>query len=317
MILKFLKSKYDALTSALKKTRSKFADRLHALFSTPIDESKLEELEAIFYEADLGVKLSHELIQKTRSLLRKKQNLSSDEVLHFLEQELVSDLLPFDYSMHQAPVGELSVMLVVGANGQGKTTAIAKLASAYTEQGKKVLLAAGDTFRAGAQEQLSHWAQKIGCDIVTGNYKSDPAAVVFDAIQAAHARSTDILLIDTAGRLENKTHLMQELEKIKRSCQKLNPSYPHETLLVLDATMGQHALSYAKTFSEFTPLTGMILTKMDGTTKGGAALYLQKELKIPIKCIGTGEGAKDMAPFDPKRFVHALFFEDSSSQKMD
>lgn len=309
MILKFLKSKYEALTSSLKKTRNKFADKLRALFSTPIDESKLEELEAIFYEADLGVKLSKELIQKTRALLQKKNELTADEILHFLEQELTNDLLPFDFSLKLTP-GATTVILVVGANGQGKTTAIAKLASLYKEEGKKVLVAAGDTFRAGAQEQLRLWAERIGCDIVSGNYKSDPAAVTFDAIQAAHARSIDVLLIDTAGRLENKTHLMKELEKIKRSCQKFNPAYPHETLLVLDATMGQHSLPYAKTFSEFTPLSGIILTKMDGTTKGGAALYLQKELNIPVKFVGTGETAKDIAPFDPKRFVHALFFDD-------
>lgn len=310
MILKFLKSKYEAIATSLRKTRNRLIDRLTEFFSTPIDESRLEDLEVIFYEADLGVKLTQELIQKTKSLLRKKENITSQEILHFLEQELIGELLPFNYSMKMAPQGQTTVILVVGANGQGKTTAIAKLASAYKDEGKKVLLAAGDTFRAGAQEQLAHWAERIGCEIVTGNYKSDPAAVTFDAIKAAQARGIDVLLIDTAGRLENKTHLMHELEKIKRSCQKFHQHYPHETLLVLDATMGQHALSYAKTFAEFTPLSGIILTKMDGTTKGGAALYLQKELKIPVKFIGTGETAKDIAPFDPKTFVHALFFED-------
>jgi fused signal recognition particle receptor len=198
----------------------------------------------------------------------------------------------------------------VGVNGNGKTTSVAKLCNKLLGEKKKVILAAADTFRAGAQEQLAIWAERLGVDLVSGAYKSDPAACAYDAFQAACARGADFLIIDTAGRLENKTHLMRELEKIKKSLQKIRPDTPQETLLVLDATVGQNGLENAKTFSTYTPLTGLILTKMDGTAKGGGALVIQKELGIPIKFIGTGEGVDDFLSFDAKAFAHSLFFDE-------
>ncbi len=313
MVLQFLKSGYQAIKSALKKTRDRFADRLHTLFSRKIDEALLEELEVIFYEADLGVKTAQELTKKTKEFARKNPEAKAPEILSFLERELVAILKheSHDYSLKTTKVaGEPTVVLVVGTNGNGKTTFIAKLANLLINDGKKVLLAAGDTFRAGAQEQLGIWAKKLGIEIISGNYNADPAAVVFDALQAAKARGSDYVLIDTAGRLENKTHLMKELEKIKRSIQKFVPDAPHETLLVLDATIGQNGLQYAKTFREFTPLSGLVLTKLDGTAKGGTAIAIQKELGIPIKFLGTGEGVEDLSLFEPEAFVHSLFFAD-------
>lgn len=199
-----------------------------------------------------------------------------------------------------------TVILVVGVNGNGKTTSIAKLAKLLKEDEARVLLAGADTFRAGAQEQLAIWANRLGVDIVAANYKSDPAAVAFDAISKALAKGYDYVIIDTAGRLENKTHLMKELEKIRRSCQKLVPEAPHETLLVMDATVGQNGLTQAKAFHEATPLTGIILTKLDGTAKGGTAFGIQRALKIPIKFISTGETVDDFAIFEPSSFVEAL-----------
>jgi fused signal recognition particle receptor len=311
MVLKFLKSSFDAIKTALKKTRDRFADRLRHLFSGQVNEEMLEELEMAFYEADLGVKTAKELTLKTESFLRKNKTATSDDTLTFLENELVSCLAPFDYSLKLSPTpGEPTCILIVGTNGNGKTTSIAKLAKLLQDQGKTVLLAAADTFRAGAQEQLELWAKKLNLDIVMGTYNGDPAAVAFDALKAAKTRGIDFVLIDTAGRLENKSHLMKELEKIKRILQKQTPSAPHETLLVLDATIGQNGLQYAKTFGEFVPLTGIVLTKIDGTAKGGTAITIQKELGIPIKFLGTGEKVDDFSAFDPKTFVHSLFFSE-------
>lgn len=311
MVLQFLKSSYQAIKSALKKTRERLADRLRTLFSGKINEEMLDALVEVFYEADLGVKTAQELTQKTKEFLRKNPDATAENVLSFLEKELIEILKPFDYSLKTSQkLGEPTVILVVGTNGNGKTTFIAKLAKQLTSDGKKVLLAAADTFRAGAQEQLAMWANKLHIEIVAGTYTADPAAVVFDAVQAAQARGYDYVLIDTAGRLENKTHLMKELEKINRSCQKMVPTAPHETLLVLDATIGQNGLQYAKTFREFVKLSGLVLTKLDGTAKGGTAIAIQKELGIPIKYLGTGETINDLSAFDPEAFVHSLFFDE-------
>jgi fused signal recognition particle receptor len=199
-----------------------------------------------------------------------------------------------------------TVILVVGVNGNGKTSSIAKLANLFKQEGKKVLLAAGDTFRAGAQEQLQIWAERIGVDTVSSSYKSDPAAVVFDACQKAVSKGYDVLLVDTAGRLENKAHLMKELEKIGKSCKKHIPDGPHETLLVMDATVGQHGVEQAKAFHAATPLSGIILTKLDGTARGGTAFSIQRTLNIPICYITLGEQVDDIQPFNAKDFVEAL-----------
>lgn len=309
MAFQFLKSGYQAIAAALKKTRTFFGDKLRSLFSGPINEEVVDQLEELFYEADFGVKFARDLTDKTRQFLRRQKQATGDDVLQFIQEELVSTLNGFDASLKQATSGP-TVILVVGTNGNGKTTFIAKLAKELKENGKKVLLAGGDTFRAAAQEQLQIWASRIPVDIVSGLHMSDPAAVVFDAATAALARNMDYLIIDTAGRLENKTHLMKELEKMKRSLQKVLPGSPHETLLVLDATIGQNGLQYAQTFQQFTPLTGIVLTKVDGTAKGGHAVAIQTALNLPIKFLGTGEGIDDLAAFEPKAFVRSLFFED-------
>ncbi len=199
------------------------------------------------------------------------------------------------------------VVLIVGVNGNGKTTSTAKLANRFQEAGKKVLLGAADTFRAAATEQLEKWAHHLNIDLVKGNAKSDPAAVAFDAVTAAKARGADVVIIDTAGRLHTKTNLMQELEKIRRSCKKVNPHSPQETLLVLDATTGQNAIDQAKIFHKYTPISGLILTKLDGTAKGGIVVSIQQQLGIPVKFIGVGEGIEDLEAFNSEAFVNALF----------
>ncbi len=308
MVLGFLKSSYQAVKSALKKTRDRLSQSLRQLFSKPIDEELFEELERTFYEADLGVKTSQELAEKTKSFMQKNQGCNAEEILNYIEKEITSLLAGYNPSLKES-TSSPTVILVVGVNGNGKTTFVAKLAKKLLGEGKKVLMAACDTFRAGAQEQLSIWAERLKIDIVTGSYGSDPAAVAFDAYQAAKTRGVDYLLIDTAGRLENKTHLMKELEKVRKSLQKVGEGSPHETLLVLDATVGQNGLQNAKIFSSFTPLTGVVLTKMDGTAKGGGAVAIQKELHLPIKFIGIGEGVDDLISFNAKEFAHSLLFE--------
>lgn len=309
MILGFIKSSYQAIKSALKKARNHLQERLVSLFSKPIDENLLEELEEILYEADFGVALAQELTQKMRSFLRKNDSVSAAQALAFLEQEITMQTIKLDTSLKQAPPGEPSVYLIVGTNGSGKTTFIAKLANKLQNEGHKVLLAACDTFRAGAQEQLSTWAMRTNCTMVSGNYNGDPAAVAFEAIQKAKAEGFSFVLIDTAGRLENKTHLMKELEKIRKNIARHLPQAPTETLLVLDATIGQNAIAFAKTFKEFTPLTGLVLTKIDGTAKGGMAIAIQKEINLPIKFLSTGEKIDEISTFDAHVFAHSLFFE--------
>ncbi len=303
MVLSFLKNSYQALKNALKKTKSFFADRLTALFSQKIDQDVLDQLEELFYEADLGVEISRQLVEKTKTYAKSHPDAKAEEIIAFLREELTKVLEGYDTKLHS---GSPLVILIVGVNGNGKTSSIAKLAKYFKDQGKKVLVAGGDTFRAGAQEQLAIWAERIGVDIVTANYKSDPAAVAFDAVSKAVSKCYDVLLIDTAGRLENKTHLMKELEKIRRSLQKHVESAPQETLLVMDATVGQNGVEQAKAFNQSTPLTGIILTKLDGTAKGGTAFAITQALKIPIKFISLGEKVEDFANFEPKVFVDAL-----------
>lgn len=284
-----------------KKIISPFTKKIRALFSKIPDDEAFEHLEQIFYEADLGAELSAQLVEKIRGLYKKNSNLSTDEILVFVKAELLKGLLPYS-PVEAKPL----VILLVGVNGSGKTTTLAKLASLYVRQGKKVLVAAGDTFRAAAIEQLDTWAKKVGVDFIKSMPNSDPSGVAFDALAAAKARGSDIVLIDTAGRLQTKTELMHELAKVRRICQKQIPDAPHETLLVVDATIGQNAIDQAKTFNQFAPLTGIVLTKLDGTAKGGIAIAIQKQLGIPIQWIGTGENAEDLVPFDPENYVSAL-----------
>lgn len=307
MVLGFFKNSFQKLCNALEKTRHFFGDKLRALFQGPLDEKMLDTLEELLFEADFGVQQAADLATKVRTYLRRNPKADADSVIAFMKAELISALSSANCALAFSPSPTLpTVIMIVGANGNGKTTTIAKLAHRFGQEGKKVLLAAADTFRAGAQEQLGIWAERLGVHLVSGAYKSDPAAVVFDACQAAIARNIDVVLIDTAGRLENKTHLMKELEKIRRSSSRHIEGAPHETLLVLDATMGQNALVQAESFHGHTPLSGLVLTKLDGTAKGGAAIAIQHAINIPIKFLAVGEGVEDLVPFEAASFVDAL-----------
>ena len=249
--------------------------------------------------------------KRCASFLLKNPKASSEQILEVLQKKALELLQVPPPSVPKSPAaGEPLVILIVGVNGSGKTTSLAKLGKRFAEEDKKVLIAAGDTFRAAAIEQLDTWAQRLSLDIVKAKPGSDPSAVAFDALTAAKARGADVVLIDTAGRLQNKTDLMHELEKIKRVCHKVVPGAPHEIFLVLDATVGQNAIDQAKTFHQFTPLTGIILTKLDGSAKGGIVLSIYKDLHIPIRWIGVGESADDLMPFDPQSYVDALFAEE-------
>lgn len=308
MVFQFLKSSYAAVKQALVKTGSLLGNKLRGLFGKGINEDTFDQLEQLLYEADLGVKYAQELTGKVRERLKRNPNLDSNDLIEELRKDILQSLSPLSPEVHDIPSPPVPlIILVVGVNGNGKTTSVAKLARRYQAEGKKVIVAAADTFRAAAIEQLELWAQRLNIDIVKGHPKSDPAAVAFDAVSAGKARGADIVIIDTAGRLHTKVPLMQELEKIRRSCRKTSVEAPHETLLVLDATTGQNAIDQAKTFHQFTPITGLILTKLDGTAKGGIVLAIQRELGIPVKFIGVGEGVDDLQPFDPQAFVNTLF----------
>jgi len=276
--------------------------KLRALFSRNVDDSMFQELEQLFYEADLGASMASELVDKLRSHARK--NPDPGTFLAAVKEELMK---VFPKSIEEkAYTASPHVILIVGVNGSGKTTSLAKLAHHFRSEGKSVLIAAGDTFRAAAIEQLETWGQRVGVLVIKSKPNGDPSAVAFDAIASAKAKSIDIVLIDTAGRLQTKTDLMQELAKVRRICQKQIPDAPHETLLVLDATIGQNALDAARVFHQFTPITGIVLAKLDGSAKGGIAVAIQKELKIPILWVGLGEKESDLAPFDAEHYIDAL-----------
>lgn len=306
MVFNFLKSSFTKVKEALQKTRTRLSDKIYSVFGTEINEETLDDLEQILFEADLGVHAAHQLTENVRKRHYRNPSMTAEDHLKALKQDILTILESNNPSLQQAEKGPL-VILIVGVNGNGKTTSVAKLAQKFMSEGKKVLVAAADTFRAAAIDQLEIWANRTGVEIVKGKPNSDPAAVAFDAVTAGIARSADVVLIDTAGRLHTKMHLMEELAKIKRTCQKVLPQAPHETLLVLDATTGQNALDQAKTFHEFTPITGLVLTKLDGTAKGGLAISIHEQFHVPIKFIGVGEGMNDLEPFNPQNFVNALF----------
>lgn len=301
----FLKSSFKKIKDALSKTRSIFGDKIKKIFKGPLNEESLEELEKILFEADLGSALVCHFIDHMEKFCKKSKNPSSEDMISEMKS-LALDILKegnteLDFS-HQP-----SVILIVGVNGSGKTTTCAKLAHLLKDEGKKVLLVAGDTFRAAAIDQLEIWAKRLSIDIVRSSPGSDPSAVLFDGLSAAKARGCDIVIADTAGRLQSKTDLMHELAKMRKVCQKVVPHSPHETLLVLDATTGQNAIDQAKIFHEFTPLSGLILTKLDGSAKGGIVLSIHHHMKLPIKFIGVGEGSDDFMPFNPTDYTNALF----------
>lgn len=293
----------------LTKTRDVFVERVEDLFSRrkKIDEEFYEELEEILIGADVGVNTVLKLIEDLRGEVKKRKIESPSELQPVLSEILISLLKGDEQAgLRMAPSG-LTVILFVGVNGVGKTTTIGKMAHQLKSEGKKVLLAAGDTFRAGAIEQLEEWGRRAGVDVIKQQSGSDPAAVMFDALQAAKSRGVDVLLCDTAGRLQNKVNLMEELNKIYRVIRREVPEAPHEVLLVLDATTGQNALSQAKLFDEKSGLTGLVLTKLDSTAKGGIVVAIRQELKLPVKFVGLGEKMDDLQPFDSNQFVHALF----------
>lgn len=304
----FLKSGLQKIKQALGKTRSFLSQRLRALFSKPLSEETYEQLEQILFEADLGSECASAFVEHLRKELPNAPSRDIPSILKIFHDYALSLLKKGSGVESKLPqTNEPLVILVVGVNGSGKTTSIAKLAHHFSQEGKKVLLAAGDTFRAAAIEQLGIWADRLKIDIVKSQSGSDSSAVVFDALSAARARNMDVVLIDTAGRLQNKTDLMHELEKLKRVCAKVVPTSPHEILLVLDATTGQNAIDQAQVFHRFTPLTGIVLAKLDGSAKGGIILSIYKQLGIPVRWVGTGEKAEDLQPFDPEEYVNALF----------
>ncbi len=297
---------FDRLKEGLSKTKKGFVEKVESIFSNrPIDEESLEELEETLILSDLGAQSAADIVGHLREQSRKGEFREAGSVREFLRQEMVSML---GAAQPLVPFGEKPfVILAVGVNGVGKTTTIGKLASRLRDQGNSVLLAAGDTFRAAAIEQLEIWADRSKAQFVKHQSGSDPSAVVFDAIAAARARSIDVCIIDTAGRLHTKSSLMEELKKVKRVCGKAMQGAPHEILLVVDATNGQNALRQAELFNEAVGVTGIALTKLDGTAKGGIVFAIKRELNIPVKLIGVGEGIEDLQDFVPADFVRALF----------
>ncbi len=298
---------FDKLKSGLGKTRESFSDKVNNVFKVfvKVDEEFFEELEEALIMADLGVETSCYIIEKLRDNVKAKRISDSDEVKNELKDVISEILTEQDTAMKLNT--KPSVILVIGVNGVGKTTSIGKMATYYKSQGKKVLLAAADTFRAAAIDQLDVWAKRSDCDIIKHQENSDPAAVVFDACRAAKARNTDILICDTAGRLHNKANLMAELNKIGRVIERELPDSDKEILIVLDASTGQNAVSQAKLFAEAADISGIILTKLDGTAKGGIVVSISKEQNIPVKFIGVGEGIDDLQEFDAENFAKALF----------
>ena len=307
MVFKFFKKSF----SSISKSSSILGRKLRGLFQRKIDEDLLEELEEILYEADLGVSTATEIVDKIRENAKKNPKQSSEDLLAEIKTyllEIIQTNIPNEEAIKIEEGPE--IILIVGVNGSGKTTSVAKLAKHYHKQGKKVLLAAADTFRAAAVEQLDRWAKTLDIDIIKGVTEADPSSVVFDAVTAGKARGCDVVLVDTAGRLHTKQDLMQELQKIRRTCKKVIPSAPHKTLLVLDSTIGQNAIDQAKTFHKHTPMNGLILTKMDGTAKGGVVISIVRELGLPISYLGSGEGIDDLAPFDAESFIDGLLAGD-------
>ena len=297
---------FERLKEGLTKTRKGFIEKVESIFTGgKIDEEILEELEEILITSDIGTKATAEIMAVIREKVNKGEVRDASSVKELLKKEMIAIL---GHSQPLVVYGNRPfVILAVGVNGVGKTTTIGKLASRFQSQGFSVLLAAGDTFRAAGIEQLEIWAERAGTQIVKHQHGSDPAAVAFDAVVAAKNRGTDVVIVDTAGRLHTKINLMEELKKVRRTIEKAMPDAPHEILLVVDATTGQNALRQAELFNEAIGITGIALTKLDGTAKGGIVLAIKKGLGIPMRLIGVGEGIDDLRDFDPKEFVEALF----------
>lgn len=302
------KGMFARLRAGLSRTRAGMSERITALVSgrTGITEEMFEELEEVLIQADVGVPTTLRIVEGVRERFKTTKSKNPEDLTKFVADEM-RDILSVGSSALKLPDDSPKVYMVVGVNGAGKTTTIGKLASRFNSEGKRVLLGAGDTFRAAAIDQLAVWADRAGVDLIRQQEGSDPAAVAFDAVQAARSRQADVLILDTAGRLQNKVNLMRELSKVYRVIEREWGTPPDETLLVIDANTGQNGLSQAKQFMEATPLTGVVLTKLDSTSKGGIVLAIAAEIGIPVKLIGVGEATQDLRDFDGDDFVNALF----------
>ena len=298
---------FTRVKEGLSKTRTLIGGALRKLIGVgrAIDRQFLDQLEETLLAADIGVGKTEEILAELQKRYKSGEVAKGEDLLAYLKQTLRDELAIPDNELSFASTP--TVVLIVGVNGAGKTTTIAKLAKRYKDQGRSVLIAAGDTYRAAAIEQLQIWADRVGVELIKSQAGGDAAAVAFDAVAAAISRGHDLVLIDTAGRLHNKEHLMRELEKVRRVMQKRLPEAPHATLLVLDATAGQNAVQQAKVFKDSMGVTGLVLTKLDGTAKGGAIIQIRRELALPVQFIGVGEGMDDLQPFDPDAFVEAIF----------
>ena len=300
---------FDRMKEAVTRTRENLSQRIEEVVSLgkEIDRATLDDLEATLIGADLGNTTTREVLDKLREKADRKQIKNTDELKRLLKDELLNILDAANTRAVQRVDGTPEVILVVGVNGTGKTTTIGKLSQVFRSQGKTVLLCAADTFRAAAIEQLEIWGQRTGTEVIRTKAGGDPAAVLYDALQAASARHSDYVIVDTAGRLHTKTNLMAELEKMRRTAQRIIPGAPHETLLVMDATTGQNGLQQARQFTDAAGVTGIVLTKLDGTAKGGVVVAISRELGLPVRYVGVGEKAGDLLPFNAKDFVDSLF----------
>ncbi len=300
---------FDRMKQAVSRTRENLSERIDEVvsFSKEIDRNTLDDLEGTLIGADLGSATAQRVLEKLRERADRKQIRDVQELKQLLKQELLAILNSANTPPVERAEGIPEVVLVVGVNGTGKTTTIGKLAQTIRSNGKTVLLCAADTFRAAAIEQLEIWGQRTGTEVIRTKAGGDPAAVLFDALQAANARHIDCVIVDTAGRLHTKLNLMLELEKMRRTAQRIIPGAPHEVLLVIDATTGQNGLQQAKLFTDSAAVTGVVLTKLDGTAKGGVVVAIARELGLPVRYVGVGEKAGDLLPFDPEEFVNSLF----------
>ena len=303
------KSFIDRMKEAVTRTRESLAERIEEVvaFNKEIDRNTLDDLEATLLAADLGTTTTREVLDKMREKVDRKQIGDVSELKRVLKDELLAILTAATNKPAKSVDGEPEVILVVGVNGTGKTTSIGKLAHTLRAQGKTVLLCAADTFRAAAIEQLEIWGDRTGTEVIKTKPGGDPSAVLFDSLQAAKARNTDYVIVDTAGRLHTKSSLMQELEKMHRTAGRIIPGAPHETLLVMDATTGQNGLQQARLFTQSAGVTGIVLTKLDGTAKGGVVIAISRELGLPVRYVGVGEKQGDLLPFNANDFVESLF----------
>ncbi len=300
---------FDKMKQAVARTRENLSERIDDIVSIgkEIDRNSLDELEAILITADLGAKTTNEILENLRDRADRKQIKDVSELKRLIKEQILEILNSTPPRLGKAPNGEPEVVMVVGVNGTGKTTTIGKLAHALRSEGKTVLLCAADTFRAAAIEQLEVWGSRTGVEVIKTKPGGDPSAVLFDTLNAAKARHTDSVIVDTAGRLHTKSSLMLELEKMKRTAQRIISGAPHEVLLVMDATTGQNGLQQARQFTESAGVTGIVLTKLDGTAKGGVVVAISRELGLPVRYVGVGEKVADLLPFNAKNFVDSLF----------